>query len=71
MSRRFKSRHAKVVAKPDAEPVPPVVLDDSNSTVDVLQPDRRIPNELNTRFVAKATAGSDEGDPEPDSAEAA
>jgi hypothetical protein len=54
MSRRFKNRHAKVQADPSAEPAAPVVLDDSNSTVDPLQPDRRIPKVLNGRFLARA-----------------
>lgn len=54
MSRRFKNRHARAVAHPDAEPAPPVVFDDSNSTVDPLQPDMRHANVLNTRHYAKA-----------------
>lgn len=54
MSRRFKGRHAKVVADPAAEPVEPAPLDDSNSFVDPLQPDRRIPDDLNTRDYREA-----------------
>lgn len=59
MSRRFKNRHAKVRANPHAKPAEPVVLDDSNSYVDVLQPDRRIPKELNGRALVKASTTVD------------
>lgn len=59
MSRRFKNRHAKVRANPHAKPAEPVELDDSNSYVDVLQPDRRIPRELNGRAYVKATTAID------------
>lgn len=69
MSRRFKNRHRKVQADPNARAPAsldhqPVELDDSNSYVDPLQPDRRIPNELNTRAYVKA--GEDELEEETD-----
>jgi hypothetical protein len=62
MSRRFRNRHAKVVADPAALPVPPVALNDSNSYVDVLQPDRRIPLTLNSRafVVAESSLAKDD-----------
>lgn len=60
MSRRFKGRHARVQADPHALPAPPVVLDDSNSYVDVTQPDTRRPLTLvGRRF---ATAGELDAD---------
>jgi hypothetical protein len=55
MSRRFKSRHHKVIAQPDASPVPwatpssPIALDDSNSYVNPTQSDCRIPLDLDAR----------------------
>lgn len=54
MSRRFSNRHAKVVADPAALPVAAVVLDDSNSYVDVTQPDRRVQLTLNSRAFVQA-----------------
>lgn len=57
MSRRFKGRHFKVKADPDAKPVTPVKLDDSNSHRPFGQPDMRHPNELKGR--AYMVAGSD------------
>lgn len=67
MSRRFRNRHAKVIADPGAMPSPPVVLDDSNSEVDPTQPDRRrpLPGAVRTRAFVAATAGKDAGDPTP------
>jgi hypothetical protein len=59
MSRRFKNRHAKVKADPHAKPAAPVVLDDENSFVDPTQPDRRIPNALNTRAYVRASSSVD------------
>jgi hypothetical protein len=54
MSRRFKGRHARVEAAPDAKPEPPLVLDDSNSFVDPMEPDVRKPLVLNGRRYAVA-----------------
>ena len=54
MSRRFKSKMGRAVARPDAQPAPPVVLDESNSDFDPLQPDCRKPRVLNTRRYAVA-----------------
>jgi hypothetical protein len=61
MSRRFKGRHHKVIARPDAEPTPPVVLDDSNSYVNPTQSDCRIPFEMVTRDyrVAESTLAAE------------
>ena len=61
MSRRFKNRHHKVIAKPDAEPTPPVVLDDSNSYVNPTQSDCRIPFEMDAREyrVAESTIAAE------------
>jgi hypothetical protein len=63
MSRRFKNRHHKVIAQPDALPEPPVVLDDSNSYVNPTQSDCRIPFEPNGRDyrVAESTLAAEEG----------
>jgi len=60
MSRRFKGRHGKVRANPTARPAEPVELTDENSYVDVTQPDRRIPKELNGRAFAKASSAVDQ-----------
>jgi hypothetical protein len=49
MSRRFKNRHHKIEAQPDALPAPAIVLDDSNSYVNPTQSDCRIPLEPNGR----------------------
>jgi hypothetical protein len=54
VSRRFKSKVRRAHADPGAEPAPRVVLDDSNSDVDPLQPDLRKPRVLNTRRYARA-----------------
>jgi hypothetical protein len=54
VSRRFKSKVRRAHADPSAEPTAPVVLDDSNSDVDPLQPDVRKPRVLNTRRYARA-----------------
>jgi len=53
MSRRFKNRHHRVQAQPDALPTPPVVLDDSNSTRDVWT-GLRTANVLNARRYQQA-----------------
>jgi hypothetical protein len=58
MSRRFKGRHVKAHAFPEAEPDAAVVLDDSNSHADTFFPDIRYANQLNTRAYVKA--GEDE-----------
>jgi hypothetical protein len=61
MSRRFKNRHHKVIAQPDAEPTPPRVLDDSNSYVNPTQSDCRIPFEMDAREyrVAESTLAAE------------
>ena len=43
-----------VQADPHAEPAPPVVLDESNSYADPMQPDCRKPLELRRRHYARA-----------------
>lgn len=49
MSRRFRGRHARVKADPNAKPAAPVVLNESNSFRDPAQPDCRKPKVLNAR----------------------
>jgi hypothetical protein len=56
MSRRFKGRHGKVEAQPDAKPAAPVELTDENSTRDTYYPDLRYANQLNTRAWVRATS---------------
>jgi hypothetical protein len=56
MSRRFKGRHGKVKAQPNAKPEPPVELTDENSHVDQFYPDIRYPNQLNARAFVRATS---------------
>lgn len=51
---RYPNIFGQVKAAPDAEAAPPAPLDDSNSFIDPTQPDRRIPNALNTRHFAVA-----------------
>jgi hypothetical protein len=55
MSRRFRNRHARVQAQPDAEPGEPLVLDDSNSFLDPLENIRK-PLVLNARAYVQAGA---------------
>lgn len=61
MSRRFKSKLHRVQAQPDALPEAPLVLDDSNSFVDVTQPDVRKPLQLHARqyVTAESTLAAD------------
>ena len=54
MSRRFKSRHGKVTARPNARPAASAELDDSNSFADPTQPDCRKPKVLNARCFVTA-----------------
>ena len=58
MSRRFKGRHGKVEARPDAKPESPAVLDESNSTPDPFYPDIRYANQLNARAYVRATSAA-------------
>jgi len=51
---RYPNIFGQRTADPNAEPAPPVVLDDSNSVVDPLQPDVRFAKELNRRHFAVA-----------------
>lgn len=55
MTRLFlRTGGRRVKADPKAKPVPPVVLDESNSDFDPLQPDCRKARTLNTRQVVRA-----------------
>ena len=55
MTRLFlRTGGARVRANPNARPARPVVLDDSNSVVDPLQPDCRKAKVLNARQVVRA-----------------
>lgn len=66
MSRRFKGRHWKVQANPNAKPVPPIVLDDSNG---VRQPmGYHLAKRLNSRaFVVAGSSTARSTPPEPQS----
>jgi hypothetical protein len=68
VSRRFKGRHARVQADPYEKAAPAVVLDDSNSFVDVLEGVRK-PLVLNRRRYA--VAGADEKTAAPETSGAA
>lgn len=55
MSRRFKGRHGKVKAQPDAKPQAPIELNDTNSTLDPWS-GIRTANQLNARAWVRATS---------------
>lgn len=51
---RYPNIFGRVKADPNGKPAPPLVLDDSNSVVDPLQPDVRFAKDLNRRHFVTA-----------------
>jgi hypothetical protein len=62
---RYPNIYGRRQADPDADAAPPVVLDDSNSVVDPLQPDVRYAKELNRRHFVVAESALPQNSPPP------